>query len=210
MSDSRNPRLPPPLADAAAAAPSSTGTELLSSLLDSPAFVGHAPSSAAPGACLTGVCIDERHPSVVGRVRIRWKMAETVGDAWLPALQSVVVRTGDRVLLSQPLNEPEPIVVGVIDGFAHRPSAPRNSAAQLVLRDDEVMRVEDARGRPLLELRAAEGGPVVRLVRNHVAIEVDGKLAFSAAAIRLEARQGTIEIEAADDVCVKGEVVHLN
>lgn len=210
MNDSRDPGSAPAPDGGAISPVGSTASELLSNLLESPAFVAHAASGAPPGACLTGVCIDERHPSLLGRVRVRWKLEHGMGDAWVPVLQSVVVRTGDRVLLSQPLNEPEPIVVGVVDGFAHRPAAARQTAAQLVLRADEVMRVDDARGRALLELRGSEAGPVVRLLSNHVAIEVDGKLAFSAAAIRLEARQGTIEIEASEDVCVKGEVVHLN
>lgn len=190
--------------------PPAAPEDLLSSLLHSPAFVGHAPSDAPLGGCIVAVCIDDRHPSLLGRVRVRWSTREGGGDAWVPTLRSIVVRTGDQVMLSQPLNGPEPVVIGVIDGFVHRDPAPERIAAKLALEQDEALRVEDARGRPLLEVRSGEGGPAVRLLAEDLAIEVEGKLAFRAAAIRLEARAGTVEIEAADDVCVKGEVVHLN
>lgn len=208
MSDARHPSKAP--ADGQVAEPQAAPEDLLSSLLHSPAFVAHAPSEAPLGGCLVAVCIDDRHPSLLGRVRVRWSTREGGGDAWVPKLQSIVVRTGDQVLLSQPLNGPEPIVVGVIDGFVRRAPAPERVAAKLALEQDEVLQVEDARGRPLLEVRSGEGGPAVRLLRDNLALEVEGKLAFRAAAIRLEAREGTVEIEAADDVCVKGEVVHLN
>lgn len=191
-------------------APTPAPANLLASLLHSSAFVAHAPSDAPLGGSLVAVCIDDRHPSLLGRVRVRWSAHDGGGDAWVPTLQSIVVRTGDQVLLNQPLNGPEPVVVGVLDGFVRRAPAPERVAAQLALEKDEVLRVEDARGRPLLEVRSSEGGPAVRLLRDNLAIEVEGKLAFRAAAIRLEAREGTVEIEAADDVCVKGEVVHLN
>jgi hypothetical protein len=193
-----------------AAEPQAAPEDLLSSLLHSPAFVAHAPSEAPAGGSLVAVCIDDRHPSLLGRVRVRWSTRDGGGDAWVPTLRTIVVRTGDQVLLNQPLNGPEPVVVGVIDGFVRRAPAPERAAAALVLEKDEVLRVEDSRGLPLLEVRSGEDGPAVRLVRDNVALEVEGKLVFRAAAIRLEAREGTVEIEAADDVCVKGEVVHLN
>jgi hypothetical protein len=157
-----------------------------------------------------GVCVDDRHPTHLGRALIRWNTAGADGDAWLPVLQNVVVRRGDQVLLSQPMNGPEPVVIGVVDGFAHRPPPPERAAAALTLQGDEVLRIEDTSGRPLIEVRAGADGPTVRLLRDNLAIEVQGKLAFSAQAIRMEARQGAVEIAAADDVCVRGEVIHLN
>lgn len=208
MSDVRHPSKAP--VSGQIAEPPAAPEDLLSSLLHSPAFVAHAPSEAPLGGCLVAVCIDDHHPSLLGRVRVRWSTREGVGDAWVPTLQSIVVRSGDQVLLSQPLNGPEPVVVGVLDGFVRRAAPPERVAATLALAKDEVLRVEDARGLPLLEVRSSEGGPAVRLLRDNLALEVEGKLVFRAAAIRLEAREGTVEIEASDDVCVKGEVVHLN
>lgn len=196
--------------EAPPAEPQPDGSELLSSLLEAPAFAAHPPSPVVAGGCIIGVCRDDRHPSWLGRALVRWSTPEGDGEAWLPVLQSVVVRRGDRVLLTQPSNGPEPVVVGVVDGFAHRPPAPQRAAAALTLQKDEVLRVEDATGRPLLEVRAGEDGPAVRLLHEHLAFEVQGTLAFNAEAIRMEARQGSVEIVAADDVCVRGEVIHLN
>lgn len=207
MSIARDPSNPP---SEAPAEPPSTGSDLLSSLLGAPAFTAHSPSPVAPGANLIGVCTGDRHPAWLGRALVRWSTAEGEREAWLPVLQSVVVRCGDRVLLTQPGNGPEPIVIGVVDGFAHRPAPPERAAAALTLQRDEVLRVEDAAGRPLLEVRASEAGPAVRLLRENLSLEVQGTLAFKAEAIRMEARQGNVEVVAADDVCVRGEVIHLN
>jgi hypothetical protein len=208
MSNARDSSKPPK--EGASIEPQPAARELLSSLLSSPAFVGHAPSVVPAGGCIVGVCVDDRHPTSSGRAFIRWNTGGVVGDGWLPVLQSVVVRSGDQVLLSQPLNAPEPVVIGVVDGFAHRPPPAERAALALTLQNDEVLRVEDAKGRPLLEVRAGDDGPAVRLLRDNLALEVQGKLAFRAEAIRMEARRGTVEIVAADDVCVRGEVIHLN
>jgi hypothetical protein len=208
MDDAHKPPRAPALSDVAS--PEAEANAVLSSLLEAPAFVGHTPAPAAPSACLIGVCIDDRHPTLLGRARIRWTTSEGRADAWVPLLSSLVVRTGDQVLITQPANGPEPVVVGVVDGFAHRPAAPHHSAASLTLEKDEALQIRDARGRPLLELRSSDDGPVVRLLSSNLAFEVEGKLAFRAAAIRVEASSGSVEIEAADDVCVKGEVIHLN
>lgn len=184
--------------------------DLLASLLDNKAFVGPKAGIAPPGGCLLGLCTDDRHPSLLGRVRVQWQTLDGVSDAWLPVLRHVSVRRGDQLLLSQPLNGAEAVVVGVVDGFAHRAAPPDTVAAKLELKDDEVVRIDDAKGRPLLELRAASEGPVVKLLQANLAVEVEGKLSFKAESIRMEAKRGKVEIEATDDVCVKGEVIHLN
>lgn len=183
---------------------------MLSSLLEGKAFARPTVVDVPPGASLIGVCTDDRHPTLLGRVRVHWTSGEGNRDAWLAVLRHVVVRAGDQLLLSQPLNGPEPIVVGVIDGFAPRPAAPDITAARVELKADESLRVEDARGRALLEVRASEAGPVLRLLQKDLAVEVEGKLAFRADSIRMSAKHGRVEIEATDDVCVKGEVIHLN
>jgi hypothetical protein len=154
--------------------------------------------------------MDDRHPVLLGRVRVRHRTGDEEREEWVPVLRGVAVRVGDQLLLNQPKNGGELIVVGVVDGFARRDAVPQQAAARLELKPDEVLRVEDALGRTLLELRADETGPVVRLLQQGLAIEVDGKLSFRADAIQLQARQGAVEIDATDEVCVKGEVIHLN
>jgi hypothetical protein len=185
-------------------------TEMLASLLDRKAFLAQPTLDVAPGACLIAVCTDDRHPSLLGRVRVHWTAGEGNSDAWLPVLRHVVARVGDQLLLSQPSNGAQPIVVGVIDGFAQRAQQPEALAARLELKPDEVLRIEDTRGRPLLEIKPSTAGPVLRLLHTDLSLEVDGKLAFEADSIRMNAKHGRVEIEATDDVCVKGEVIHLN
>ena len=77
-----------------------------------------------PHETVVGECLDARHPSLAGRVLVHWSLyTGPGGSAWLPTLHGIPVCAGDRVLVTQPSNAPEPIVVGVIDGFAplHEP-----------------------------------------------------------------------------------------
>jgi hypothetical protein len=72
-----------------------------------------------PHETVVGECLDTRHPSLAGRVLVHWSLyTGPGGSAWLPTLHGIPVCAGDRVLLTQPSNAPEPIVLGVIDGFA--------------------------------------------------------------------------------------------
>ena len=82
--------------------------------------VSPARSAVVSPPCM-GECVDDRHPTLQGRVRVRWTDA-TGGprDRWVPTLQGVAVREGDRVLLVTMAHEDEPVVTGVIDGFAAR------------------------------------------------------------------------------------------
>ncbi len=182
------------------------------SLLD--AVLNQTPSS--PTSKMTtqpsvGDCVADRHPTLLGRNHIRHPdgNGEPV-ERWLASLYGLPVRTHDRVLLLQPGNWPEPVVIGVIDGFAVRPEMTSSTAANLELRSDEVIRIHGCRGEPLVEVRQQESGPVVRLLSLDVNLELPGKLKVSAKSIELEARQGGVNIAASDDVNVKGEVIKLN
>jgi hypothetical protein len=73
-----------------------------------------------------------------------------------------------------------------------------------------VVTITAADGKPLIELAASDAGPVVRLLQPDIDVEVPGKLRVSAASIELVATRGEVKVEAADDVVVRGENVHLN
>jgi hypothetical protein len=161
--------------------------------------------SARPRTGLAEV-IDDRHPSLLGRVRVRWPE----GEAWVPTLRGLAVRTGDRVVVQALGASEEAVVMGVLDGYEDRPAPARRAAAVLDLRPDEALVVHGHRGRPLLEIREGATGPVVRLLRRDVGIEVDGELRFDAASIRLCAREGDVDVDARKDVNVRGEIIHLN
>lgn len=160
---------------------------------------------------LVGEVVDDRHPSLRGRVRVRWSDLEgQLFERWLPALQGLPVRISDRVLLTQPSNWPEYVVTGVIDGFARRPEVDRHERASLELKRDEALRVKSQSGEDLLELFDTESGPVVRLLNPDVDLDLPGKLRIRAGSIELEAKRGQARITASDDVVVRGETVHLN
>lgn len=158
-----------------------------------------------------GRCLDARHPTLSGRVLC--EIAAPGGDLvelWIPTLTGLAVRAGDHLLLTKPANWSEPVVVGVVDGFARRPEVPLKPAATLSLMRDEAMVIESQEGVRLCELRQSEEGPVVRLLHQDVHLELEGALRVSAKTIALAAREGEARIEAQADVVVKGETVHLN
>lgn len=172
-----------------------------------------APLLPLPGvtSSLVGEVVDDRHPALRGRVRVRWADLEGQRfEKWLPTLQGLPVRVADRVILVQPSNWPELVVMGVLDGFERRPEVPRSVRASLVLERDEAIRVESKSGQELLELREEESGPVVRLLTGDVDLDIPGQMRVRAGAITLEATKGQARIEASDDVVVKGEIVRLN
>lgn len=168
------------------------------------------PAAGPPSGCLVGTCTDDRHPSLTGRVRVRVARGAEEEESWLPVLQTVTVRRGDRVLVQRVGNWPEPVVTGVLDGFATRPAAPTHTAAALELRADEVVEIRTSDGASLAELRPGPNGPVLRVLSEDLDLDVPGRLSLSGGRLRLVAREGSVEIEAGDDVVVKGEVIHLN
>jgi hypothetical protein len=169
-----------------------------------------APASAvAPGAPLVGECIDARHPTLAGRVRVRWATTEGTLEDWLPALRGLTVRAQDRVLLVQTRAEPAPIVVGVIDGYAPR-EAEQRPGPSLTLANDEVFTVRAENGTPLLEIARNADGPIVRLLTRDTQLELPGQLRIHAAEIELSARRGSVRIEASEEVVVRGEMIRLN
>ncbi|MEK9509676.1 hypothetical protein WI460_15870 [Gemmatimonadota bacterium Y43] len=169
-------------------------------------------ASPHPGTSLVAVCVDDRHPDLVGRVKVAWRPSPESDEVerWVPSLQTTVVRTGDRVLLLQPGNGEEPVVVGVVDGFARRAEPEPTRRPTVELPDDEALRVVDRAGRPLVEIRTGPDGAELRLVDENVALKVGGRFRIEAGAIEMRAVEGGVDVEASDDVQIRGEVVKLN
>ena len=78
------------------------------------------PATGGGSIALVGLCVDDRHPSLAGRVLVRTADGAGERERWLATLAHLPVRREDRVLLLQPGNWPEPLVVGVIDGLRPR------------------------------------------------------------------------------------------
>ena len=173
-------------------------------------------AAAAPAqdtGTLVGECLEDEHEVLRNRIKVGW--IDPGGDprqAWLAPLRNLVVRQGDRVLLTRPANWPEPLVTGVLDGL-HRPGptpAGLRQGPSLRLRADERVRVAGEQGQDLLELRQSEHGPVLRLLGPDLDLELPGRLRLSATEIALVARRGDVRVDASDDVKVRGEVIELN
>jgi hypothetical protein len=184
--------------------------ELPASALPQP----HDPSEGAhllPWQNLVAECIEEQHPVLAGRIRVRW--LDNSGEErslWVPTLSHLTCRKGDRVLVVVPDNWAEPLVTGVVDGFAVRPSRPAVAAATIALKRDEAIRVQDANGQEILEITSSDCGPVVRLFQSDVNLELPGALRVKAESLNLTASAGPVNITASHDVVVKGELVRLN
>ena len=167
---------------------------------------------AAPGrvsGVVVGECVDDRHPQLPGRVLVR--IAGNDGSAqelWVACLVHSPVRRADRVLLLQPGNWPEPVVVGVLDGLRPR-AAPTTTAATLDLRRDELVELRDHTGAPLVTIVPSEHGPVLRLARADQRLEIAGKLAIAAETVEFRAA-GAMTLAAGGDVVVTGEEIALN
>lgn len=198
--------------------PPNPGSRLLEALVADSLSPGapavDAPLARAAGRAaesFVGECLDTHHPTLAGRALIRWVDAlGAVSERWLPTLHGLAIRRTDRVLAQHPSNWPEPIVTGVIDGYAQRPEVPRAAVATIALKSDEAILVTTADGAPLLELRGTDQGPVARLLTTTADLEAPGDLKLTARSIELNATGGSVTINASDDVTVKGESIRLN
>lgn len=172
------------------------------------------PSDAAPPvqAPFVGLCVDSCHPDLRGRALIRWtaRGSAHAEEQWLPCLQSLALREGDRVMVTALSNLDEPVVIGVLDGVMSHRNAPAMSAHSIVLGADERIRVHAADGTPLVEIGPAVGGPVVQVLSPSLALRVAGQLALDADSIDFRARSGPVVINASRDVVVNGERIRLN
>lgn len=155
-------------------------------------------------------CIASEHPTLSGRVRVRWRIGAEEHTEWLPSLRGLSIREGDRLLVSRPGNWDEAIVIGVVDGFARRDKPAKRAAAELTLQPDEAICVRSSAGDALFEITSGENGPEIAFGRRDVEISVDGGLRFNAKRIAMHATEGEARIEASDDVVVVGENIHLN
>jgi hypothetical protein len=167
--------------------------------------------TAPAGGCLIASCVEERHPTLQGRVQVQLTDADGHAQTlWVPTLQGLPVRKADRVLMVRPGNGDEWIVTGIVDGFARRPDVAKVPAARLELKTDECVQVVSSAGQPLVEVSQGSAGPVVRLLEPDVRVEFAGKLVLRAEGIEFEATRGQVAIKASEDVVIKGELVRLN
>ncbi|MBN1550036.1 hypothetical protein JW979_01150 [bacterium] len=162
-------------------------------------------------ALLIGICTSDRHPTLSGRVKVEW--TEGSGQKfsrWLPCLKGVEPSLHDRLLVSKPKNYPEGIVLGILDGFHPRSAPEKQTGPSMTLKRHESVCITSLNGEPLLKISMDKHGPVVQLMIDKVQLEFPGELRVSADSIGFLARKGEINLEASDDVIIKGETIALN
>lgn len=191
--------------DCEAEAPASE-TATLAELLDGPL----SRSASEEPTCLLGECVDARHPSLQGRILVKFEISGQEHQRWVPTLQGLPVRVADRVLMLRPGNSREWVVTGVVDGFATRPRPEPSERARIELQRDEAVNVVSSEGTPLIEISQGQAGPIVRVLEPDVQVEFAGKLSLRAKDIELEATQGEVAVKASADVVVRGETIQLN
>ncbi|MBL4682986.1 MAG: hypothetical protein JKY37_00235 [Nannocystaceae bacterium] len=169
------------------------------------------PIAASGPGCVLGECLDDRHPTLQGRVLVGWPGVQgKAEERWVPTLQGLAVRRGDRVLMLRPDGSDELLVTGVVDGFARRPTVEPQAVGTIELRRDEVLRVLGTDGKPLLEVREGESGPILALLHDDLELAVPGRLRLRGKSVELRAEQGRAEIHATDDIILRGEIIRLN
>lgn len=170
-------------------------------------------SPAAEGPrSLLGEVIDTHHPDLPGYVFVRWSSGSENYQRWLECVRAVTPRRGDRVLLEQPANWPEALVVATLEPpYPGTTQAPQCEASQVIaVPSGRCVRVTDARGNPLVEIQGSSQGPVVRLVGDDVDLQVAGKLRLQAGAIELRGGRGGVDIRTEAETVVRGRFIRLN
>ena len=81
------------------------------------------------------------------------------------------------------------------------PRSPVNAGPTVVFHKNETIRIVTSEGRSLLEITQDDAGPVIRLARPDIVLDVPGKLDIAAAEISLRA---------SGDVVVGGRTIRLN
>lgn len=160
-----------------------------------------------------GEVIDTHHPDLRGLIFVRW-MTETgeSSERWLKRVRGPMPRKGDRVLLEQPVNWPEKLIIAVLDDPACGERVVENAEAgqTLELQQNQCVRITDAHQNPIVELYSSSQGPIVRLMNANVNLEVPGKLRFQADTIELEAGRGGVDIRTDADTVVRSRFIRLN
>ncbi|MBL4688214.1 MAG: hypothetical protein JKY37_26745 [Nannocystaceae bacterium] len=155
----------------------------------------------------TGEVVDDRHPALVGRIRVH-----RVGDAaphWLSTLRGISARIGDRLVTEFVEGHDDPIVIGVVDGYQERAPGPDRTAS-LELQRDETITIYTRDGTLLLAIRSGEHGPILRLGGRDVCCRRRATSGSKARASRSRQIGNNVSIRSAADVDIQGETIQLN
>jgi hypothetical protein len=134
-----------------------------------------------------------------------------MNDRWLPVLHGIVPQPGDVVLLLQPANMVEPIVVGIIDRLEEPPAATETKPhVEQPAQDAQTVIASAAENLPVEVVREGEE-VVLRLGKAELRVDlVTGRLQIAAKWLELLSQTGSVEITSEQDVVIRGNIIHLN
>lgn len=171
------------------------GVAHLESMIESHG-VARQPPVPSTSDSIVGEVVDTHHPHRPGRVCVRWRDVDAlVQEHWLAYAAHVRPEIGRYVVLARPSNWGEWIVTAMLSLTSranHAESTPDSSphlcdSRSVKLDENETIRVENAQGKFMFELRHTGEQPVLSLGRD-LTISLDGTLRFSAD--RIEMRSG--------------------
>ena len=172
------------------------------------------PSSGDNSHVVVGEVVDTHHPELRGRVFVQW--FEENGEnhqKWLSVVNGLYIQKGDRVLVIQPENWNEKIITNVLEGALGSDSVVEEQSEKariLELEQNETIQLQNAEGKPLIDIRSSTQGPVVRILNNNLQIEASGRLKFKAETVEIEGGRGGVDIRTEADTVVRSRHIRLN
>lgn len=163
----------------------------------------------AATAVVAGDVLDTHHPSLPGRVLVRFfDDAALQHEDWLEAERHLTLVTGDRVLVTRPAGFPDWIVTGAI-GRRTQPAA-RAPGQVLRLGPGESLTIQAHDGSALITLHQGPEGPRLEVSQENLEISAKQKLRLSAESIELVSREGGLELRSEGEAIMRASVIRLN
>lgn len=184
--------------------------EIIEAALEGQAAVAASDENASPGT-VVGELVDTHNPHLPGRVLVRWlDAANQELERWVQVERHLVLRKGDRVLLTLPMGWKQWVVTGVLGRGAPRPTEQVEPAPELRLEPGQSIRIVAHDGSPLLTLKQGAEGPIVELGTGSVELKVARTLKLSADTIELQAAHGGVDVRTEGDAVVRARTIRLN
>jgi hypothetical protein len=173
----------------------------------------HPVEVSALGSTAVGDVLDTHHPTLPGRVLVRWlDEASNPREEWLEPERHLSLVKGDRVLITRPTGWPEWVVTGAL-GFraAAGPShGERGAGPSLTLAPGETLSVLGHGGQPLVVLHQGAQGPRLEITGENLEISAKNTLRLSAGTLELVSGDGGTDLRTEGDVVVRGRFIRLN
>jgi len=193
-----------------------SSTDILESLIQKYGSATVAPTAVASGNSYLGEIIDTHHPDIPGRLFVRWQDENGhEQERWLMYCLSNGLYKGSKVLISQPANWSDCIVVAVLASSQpeNRTKAIENTAdqapARLSIKASETIQVETESGKPLLQITHYDQGAVLRLGKN-INLELPGTFRIDADRIELNSKQGGTDCRSDGEIVCRSPRIRLN